>query len=55
MVMYQGRIVEQGRTDQIIERPQHSYTRALLAASPVPDDAQSAARVRYDSSLANTA
>jgi peptide/nickel transport system ATP-binding protein len=37
MVMYQGRIVEQGPTEQIFERPQHSYTRALLAASPIPD------------------
>jgi peptide/nickel transport system ATP-binding protein len=41
MVMYQGRIVEQGPTEQIFERPQHPYTQALLAASPLPDpDAQ---------------
>jgi peptide/nickel transport system ATP-binding protein len=41
MVMYQGRIVEQGPTEQIFGRPQHPYTQALLAASPVPDpDAQ---------------
>jgi peptide/nickel transport system ATP-binding protein len=41
LVMHQGRIVEQGPTEQIFERPQHPYTRALLAASPVPDpDAQ---------------
>ena len=37
MVMYQGRIVEQGPTEQIFERPQHPYTRTLLAATPVPD------------------
>jgi peptide/nickel transport system ATP-binding protein len=37
MVMYQGRIVEQGPTEQIFERPQHPYTRTLLAASPIPD------------------
>ena len=41
MVMHQGRIVEQGPTEQIFERPEHPYTRALLAASPIPDpDAQ---------------
>jgi peptide/nickel transport system ATP-binding protein len=37
LVMYQGRIVEQGPTERIFERPEHPYTRALLAASPVPD------------------
>jgi peptide/nickel transport system ATP-binding protein len=37
MVMHEGRIVEQGPTEQIFERPQHPYTRALLAASPLPD------------------
>ena len=36
LVMHQGRIVEQGPTEQIFERPQHPYTQALLAASPVP-------------------
>jgi peptide/nickel transport system ATP-binding protein len=37
MVMHRGRIVEQGPTEEIFERPQHPYTRALLAASPLPD------------------
>jgi peptide/nickel transport system ATP-binding protein len=37
MVMYRGRIVEQGPTEQIFERPEHPYTQALLAASPLPD------------------
>ena len=36
-VMYQGKIVEQGDADQICERPQHEYTKRLLAAVPVPD------------------
>ena len=31
-VMRQGRIVENGSRDDIFERPQHEYTRALLAA-----------------------
>ena len=37
MVMFQGKIVEQGPTDQIFARPTHPYTQRLLAASPVPD------------------
>jgi peptide/nickel transport system ATP-binding protein/oligopeptide transport system ATP-binding protein len=34
IVMYAGKIVEQGSTEDIFERPQHPYTRALLAAHP---------------------
>jgi ABC-type oligopeptide transport system ATPase subunit len=33
-VMYQGKIVEIGSTDQITTQPQHAYTRKLLAATP---------------------
>lgn len=33
-VMYQGRIVEIGSTEQITVQPQHPYTRTLLAATP---------------------
>ncbi|MFZ0309320.1 MAG: ATP-binding cassette domain-containing protein [Candidatus Sulfotelmatobacter sp.] len=33
-VMYRGKIVEIGSTDQITERPQHPYTRSLLEATP---------------------
>jgi oligopeptide/dipeptide ABC transporter ATP-binding protein len=35
-VMYLGRIVEQGSAVDVIERPQHPYTRALVDAVPVP-------------------
>jgi len=33
-VMYQGKIVEVGSTQQITAQPQHVYTRKLLAATP---------------------
>jgi peptide/nickel transport system ATP-binding protein len=33
-VMYLGRIVETGRTEQILEDPKHPYTKALLSVVP---------------------
>ena len=40
-IMYLGRFVEEGRTEDIFAEPQHPYTLALLAANPEPDpDAQ---------------
>ncbi len=36
-IMYLGRIVEIGDTNEIFENPRHPYTRALLAAIPDPD------------------
>jgi oligopeptide/dipeptide ABC transporter ATP-binding protein len=36
-VMYLGRIVEIGRTQDVIANPAHPYTRALLAAVPEAD------------------
>jgi oligopeptide/dipeptide ABC transporter ATP-binding protein len=35
-VMYLGRIVEQGSATDVIERPGHPYTQALVDAVPVP-------------------
>src|SRR5246127_5104253 len=37
LVMYLGRVVELGPVDRIFERPQHPYTRALLASRPSMD------------------
>ncbi len=36
-VMYLGRIVEMGDTEEIFSNPIHPYTKALLSAVPVPD------------------
>ncbi|AXR74575.1 ABC transporter ATP-binding protein [Auritidibacter sp. NML130574] len=37
MVMEKGRVVEQGRKDQILRTPREDYTKRLLAAAPVPN------------------
>jgi oligopeptide transport system ATP-binding protein len=36
-VMYLGKIVELGITDDVCGRPRHPYTEALLSAAPIPD------------------
>ncbi len=36
-IMYLGRIVEIGDTEEIFAHPKHPYTKALLAAIPDPD------------------
>lgn len=36
-VMYLGKIVEKGFTEDVIQKPLHPYTEALIAAVPVPD------------------
>lgn len=33
-VMYRGKLVEIGTTDQVVTRPAHAYTRSLLQATP---------------------
>ncbi|HIH9837866.1 TPA: oligopeptide/dipeptide ABC transporter ATP-binding protein [Klebsiella pneumoniae] len=38
VVMYAGRIVEQGATAEVLRHPQHPYTRGLIASRPVPGE-----------------
>jgi oligopeptide/dipeptide ABC transporter ATP-binding protein len=37
LVLYLGRMMEQGATDDLYRRPAHPYTRGLLDAVPIPD------------------
>jgi oligopeptide/dipeptide ABC transporter ATP-binding protein len=39
MVMYLGQLVEVASSHDLVKSPQHPYTRALVAAVPVPDPA----------------
>ena len=43
-VMYLGRVVEIGKTQQLIVHPQHPYTKVLLSAIPEPDPEKTRAK-----------
>ena len=56
-VMYKGKVVETGPTDQVCDAPSHAYTQALLSAIPRPDprERQIHKRFRYtDSSVTHS-
>ncbi len=44
VVLQRGRVVEEGSRVDVLRRPQHPYTRALIASSPVPDPVEQARR-----------
>ena len=48
--MQDGRLVEQGNRDQILNHPTQAYTQRLLAAVPVPDPAEQ--KIRREARLA---
>ena len=50
-VMYLGKIVETGETEEILRNPVHPYTKALLSAVPVPDPGVTRAPVDIEGSV----
>jgi len=44
VVLYRGAVMEVGRTVDVTSAPQHPYTKALVAAAPVPRPAEQARR-----------
>ncbi|RCW71645.1 ABC transporter ATP-binding protein [Pseudorhodoferax soli] len=44
MVMYAGRVIEQGSCDQVLSAPAHPYTRGLIACLPELGSSQAPAR-----------
>ena len=55
MVMYLGRMVEFGRTEELFADPLHPYTRALLSAVPQPDPDVKIDRIILEGEVPNPA
>lgn len=53
-VMYLGQVMEEGRANQIFEKPRHPYTNVLLASVPHPDE-HSTTSIRLSGELPNPA
>jgi len=51
MVMYLGKVVEQGESSKIFENPSHPYTQALLGATPAVDPKLRRERVKLTGEL----
>src|SRR5262245_38810259 len=54
-VMYVGRMVELGGTDEVFSAPKHPYTAALLSAVPEPDPRTRSRRIVLQGEVANPA
>jgi peptide/nickel transport system ATP-binding protein len=50
-VMYLGKIVEIGPTDDVVHRPAHPYSKMLIAAVPEPDPELHRRRIRHAGEL----
>jgi len=54
-VMYVGKIVEMGPTEELFNNPKHPYTSALLSSVPVPDPRLRKNRIALEGEVANPA
>jgi len=54
-VMYVGKIVELGPTEDLFNTPRHPYTSALLSSVPIPDPRMRAQRIILQGEVANPA
>ena len=54
-VMYLGRIVERGTTAEVLDDPRHPYTKALLSAVPVVDEARRRTIIRLQGDMPSPA
>jgi len=52
-VMYLGRVVELGSTEEVFSNPLHPYTKALLGSVPVPDTTVQRARIPISGDIPN--
>lgn len=50
-VIYLGRVVEIGRSDQVFAPPSHPYTEALLSAVPIPDPTVARSHIRLEGTV----
>lgn len=54
-VMYLGRIVETGDTEDVYQHPMHPYTQALLSAIPKRDPSEEKVRIRLEGDVPSPA